>query len=204
MSRRSRSPRRRSRSDSRGRDSFGREKERRSPRRSRSRSPDRHDRRDRRERSREREHERTDDKKLDISVSTGDEAFRRRVAMTQQAQKAANTVAADIGRDRDRDRDRDRNGDRDRGRDRDRDRDRGRVDEMPTLFKIYDGKVVRIEQFGAFVELDGVLFACVLSSCCSLFVHCCFVRFSSPWSHSRVSFIVDNATAECAGCGAAR
>lgn len=70
--------------------------------------------------------------------------------------------------DRDRERDRDRDTDRDRDRDRDyRDRDRERdrdyrekarveLDDEPVKYKIYDGKVKGITQFGCFVEMEGI------------------------------------------------
>jgi ribosomal protein S1 len=31
-----------------------------------------------------------------------------------------------------------------------------RLDEQPVLYKIYSGKVVHVEDFGAFIILDGV------------------------------------------------
>lgn len=53
----------------------------------------------------------------------------------------------------DRDRDRGRYGDDSRGR-----RDtRGALDERPVLYKIYDGKVSSMKDFGAFVTLEGVM-----------------------------------------------
>ncbi|ORY38513.1 P-loop containing nucleoside triphosphate hydrolase protein [Rhizoclosmatium globosum] len=79
----------------------------------------------------------------------------------------------DFGRDRDRDRDYDRR-DRDRDGGRDRRDDRGRddrddrrygksnnsssytIDDAPVLYKIYDGKISNIRDFGAFVALEGI------------------------------------------------
>lgn len=71
-------------------------------------------------------------------------------------------------RDSEYDRDRDRESDRGYGRrEDDRDYDRGRrdqrgngrptMDEKPVLYKIYDGTVQGIKDFGAFVQLEGVM-----------------------------------------------
>ncbi|KAF8600887.1 hypothetical protein BDV93DRAFT_257331 [Ceratobasidium sp. AG-I] len=71
-------------------------------------------------------------------------------------------------RDNGYDRDRDRESDRGYGRrNDDRDSDRGRrdqrgngrptMDEKPVLYKIYDGTVQGIKDFGAFVQLEGVV-----------------------------------------------
>jgi ATP-dependent RNA helicase DHX8/PRP22 len=69
------------------------------------------------------------------------------------------------GRDRSRSRDRDREIGRGREGDRDRDRnratprvteDRGRSsDKLPLERSIYRGRIVKIESFGAFVEMEG-------------------------------------------------
>ncbi|KAJ3109551.1 DEAH-box ATP-dependent RNA helicase prp22 [Phlyctochytrium planicorne] len=75
------------------------------------------------------------------------------------------------GRDRDRDRDGDRDRDRGRGhhgRSRSRSRSpRGRrgggkpqIDDAPVLYKIYNGKVTNMREFGAFVHLEGVRGRC--------------------------------------------
>ncbi|GAM26966.1 hypothetical protein SAMD00019534_101410, partial [Acytostelium subglobosum LB1] len=67
-------------------------------------------------------------------------------------------------RDRDKDRDRDRYRDRDDHRDRDRDRDyrdrgdrdRKPVDKEPVIDSIYSGKVTGINDYGFFVQLEGL------------------------------------------------
>ncbi|KAJ3191756.1 DEAH-box ATP-dependent RNA helicase prp22 [Irineochytrium annulatum] len=46
--------------------------------------------------------------------------------------------------------------DRDRGPDRDRNQGRNTVDDVPLLYKIYDGTITNIREFGAFVTLQGV------------------------------------------------
>jgi ATP-dependent RNA helicase DHX8/PRP22 len=61
------------------------------------------------------------------------------------------------GRDRSRNRTRDRSRDRYRGRDIDREnRVKEELDEKPILYKIYNGKVTNLRDFGAFVSLEGV------------------------------------------------
>ena len=46
---------------------------------------------------------------------------------------------------------------RGRGYDRGRNgRTRGQLDERPVLFKIYDGRVQGLKEFGAFIQLEGV------------------------------------------------
>jgi ATP-dependent RNA helicase DHX8/PRP22 len=76
----------------------------------------------------------------------------------------------------------DRHGDPGRGRREDSEPGRGRrddfngrgggrrqLDERPVLFKIYDGKVAGIKDFGAFVSLEGIAGRAEgMSSCCSL------------------------------------
>ncbi|ORX59963.1 P-loop containing nucleoside triphosphate hydrolase protein [Piromyces finnis] len=78
-------------------------------------------------------------------------------------------------RDRDRRRNRSRSGDRRRNRDsrrskspeyRDRENDRRRggrenqIDDAPVLYKIYNGKVTSLRDFGAFVQLEGIKKRC--------------------------------------------
>ncbi|KNC98023.1 uncharacterized protein SPPG_06442 [Spizellomyces punctatus DAOM BR117] len=45
---------------------------------------------------------------------------------------------------------------RDRGRGRDRDRGYGGLDDEPLLYKIYNGKISGVRDFGAFVSLEGI------------------------------------------------
>eukprot|EP01104_Vermistella_antarctica_P011829 TRINITY_DN3342_c0_g1_i1.p1 TRINITY_DN3342_c0_g1~~TRINITY_DN3342_c0_g1_i1.p1 ORF type:complete len:1157 (+),score=290.43 TRINITY_DN3342_c0_g1_i1:229-3699(+) len=63
--------------------------------------------------------------------------------------------------DRDGGRDRGRDGGRDRDRDGGRDRDRGRgysqLDDEPVLYKVYQGRVTNVKDFGCFVALKGVV-----------------------------------------------
>lgn len=61
---------------------------------------------------------------------------------------------------RDRDRDAGRYDDRPRGRDYGRGGGRAPVDDRPVLYKIYEGKVSGVKDFGAFVTLDGVAGRC--------------------------------------------
>lgn len=85
--------------------------------------------------------------------------------------RRSRSYSSDMDRDRDRRRDRDRNGTRDRSRNRTRDRSRDRyrgrgidreirvkeeLDEKPVLYKIYNGRVTNLRDFGAFVSLEGV------------------------------------------------
>ena len=52
---------------------------------------------------------------------------------------------------------RDRSRDRHRGRDRDRESYvKEELDEKPVLYKIYNGRVTTLRDFGAFVSLEGV------------------------------------------------
>ncbi|GBC07721.1 hypothetical protein RclHR1_07650008 [Rhizophagus clarus] len=85
--------------------------------------------------------------------------------------RRSRSYSSDTDRDRDRRRDRNRNGTRDRSRNRTRDRSRDRyrgrdidrenhikeeLDEKPVLYKIYNGRVTNLRDFGAFVSLEGV------------------------------------------------
>ncbi|CAB4391748.1 unnamed protein product [Rhizophagus irregularis] len=114
------------------------------------------------------------DKRRSSSRSISRSPIRRRSRSRSphsRYRRRSRSYSSDMDRDRDRRRDRDRNGTRDRSRNRTRDRSRDRyrgrgidreirvkeeLDEKPVLYKIYNGRVTNLRDFGAFVSLEGV------------------------------------------------